>query len=173
MEKIVPFVRNLEKFSRSELKKRLSFGWPNNRYDEWWENPTVDNPHRYWFVDIDWLYNKSMSEGLYFRIDTLEWDSYKSRYVPCQPTLKINWMKIRLKLKNIGDPLRENARLYKKVLRDRKIYDSRSHYESETEHPRTRLDPETWKYVSEKPAIKIRGKVRARKDSSKVPKNEK
>jgi len=52
-------------------------------------------------------------------------------------------MKIRLKLKKIIDPLRENARLYKKVLRDKKIYDNRDHYEYGIEHPRTRLDPET------------------------------
>lgn len=154
MEKLAPFIRELEQYPRKDLKRRLNFTWPNNwNEDSGWENPNIDNPHRYWFVQIDGLYNQLIGDGLYFRIDTLEWDWFENRYIPCKPTLKIDEIIIRLNLEKSVDPIKEKARLYKKVLKDRNIYPNleKNKYEDEAPYGRTYYDETTWKYVSKKP----------------------
>ncbi|PZM87249.1 MAG: hypothetical protein DLD55_02440 [candidate division SR1 bacterium] len=154
MEKLAPFIRELEQYPRKDLKRRLNFTGPNNwNEDSGWENPNIDNPHRYGFVQIDGLYNQLIGDGLYFRIDTLEWDGFENRYIPCKPTLKIDEIIIRLNLEKSVDPIKEKARLYKKVLKDRNIYPNleKNKYEDEAPYGRTYYDETTGKYVSKKP----------------------
>lgn len=120
LAKIQPFVEKLESYTWQELKTMLSFWCPNDWFEnQGWNDCAIDNPHRYWFADISWLYNPSQWDWVYFRIDTLEWDWYDQEYKKCRPTLKIDGIKITLNSKKTNDTLISNAEAYKRLLKDR------------------------------------------------------
>ena len=150
--KMQPFVQELEKNTWQELKSRLWFWWPNNRVDDgWWWDYEIDNPHRYWFADIDWLYNPMIDDGVYFRIDILQWNEDESRYIRCNPTLTIDNIKITLNLKDTQDVLLDNAKAYNRLLKDRLSSEEfRTIHEHRAYGWKTVWDEKLQKYVANK-----------------------
>lgn len=158
--KIQPFIQELEKYTWQELKSRLWFWWPNNRFeDEWWGDYLIDNPHRYGFAKIEWLYNPRLDDGVYFRIDTLQWSEDESRYIRCKPTLTIDNIKITLNLKNTQDELLNNARVYNRLLRDRLSNEQKRDIRNNKYDKITLRDHDSKKRISSEPIKWYEGKI--------------
>lgn len=168
MQYLVPLIRNLEWYTRSELKNNLFLTWPNDWEDtegrKTWE---TDIPHWYAFANSEGTYDVFWDgERVYFRIDTLEWDQYEGRYVPCTPKLTSNWITVDLNLKKTDDPLEENYEVYQKMLKKRGIHIKDNSYQKKWIYGRTYFDEATWKHYAVIGQRRPRVWTRAKKNKS-------